>query len=202
MKQTTIWLAVLVAGLCALAAQVLAFSSGSAAFSRNLEATSTTVETATTVTLSVENLDGADWRGFYLADHIPASLTVQTVSVKMNGVATTDFSVETTAVGDVFSGSRTYRWILETPALFSENQPVGTGETVEVVYTVVSDVVGEFDLSASHWVGHIASGPTPVFGYSEPADAVRVTFVEAPPPPPPPPPPVPLAEATYWMLLE
>jgi hypothetical protein len=126
--------------------------------------------TSVTVTVDVTNLEPDSLRGFYYAEEIPQGLAINTVSVKMNGNPISDYILESGSVGDVYPGDIPYRWVMETPATFSENNSIPSGANVEIVYTVSSDQPGTFHLDEFHWVGYYEGGVGSAFGYSEGAD--------------------------------
>ena len=164
-----------------------AFSTHNATISRTFDKVEAAVGESITVTVSFTNEEAYDLRGFYHTEQIPEGLSVNTDRVKIGG---TDIShlvvVESGSSGDVYPGSIPYRWILETPTDFPENNPISQSATVEIVYTVTSSQVGTFDFDEFSWVGYYETaldGERAAFGHSEDADKQTITFTEAPYPP-------------------
>ena len=137
-----------------------------------------------TVTVNFTTSEVDDLRGFYYTDQIPQGLTVDTVSVKINGTDIPDYIFENDSLGDVYDGCIPYRWILETPTAFLENNPIPPNYTVEIVYSVSSTDDGTFDFDEFDWVGYYQNateGYREAFGHSEDADKQTITFMNAPP---------------------
>jgi len=128
-----------------------------------------------TVTVTLTNLEAVALRGCYYGDHIPEGLDVTTGTVKIDANEVTNCLFETTWAGDVYSSCTTHRWILETPTSFTQNNPVNTSATLEIVYTITAAQPGTFDLNEFHWVGYYEGG-TPAFGHSEAGDEKTLTF--------------------------
>ncbi len=132
-----------------------------------------------TVTVNFTTEEVNDLRGFYYTDQIPEGLTVNTVSVKINDGDVSDYIFEYDSIGDVYAGCIPYRWVLETPTAFLENNPVPPNYTVEIVYSVSSTQEGTFDFNEFDWVGYYqdaAEGYREAFGHSEDADRQTITF--------------------------
>jgi uncharacterized repeat protein (TIGR01451 family) len=128
-----------------------------------------------TVTVTLTNLEEAALRGCYYGDHIPEGLEVTTGTVKIDGREVTNGLLETAGAGDVYSTCITRRWVLETPTSFTQNNPVNTSATLEIVYTLTAARPGTFDLDEFHWVGYYEGG-MPTFGHSEAGDEKTLTF--------------------------
>jgi len=136
------------------------------------------------ITVNFTNLETEDLKGFYYAEHVPEELTVTSVSVKLDGSEVSNYVFEIGDPGDVYPGCVGYRWVCETPSLFEEGNPISSGSTVEVAYTVSSGEEGSFELSEFHWVGYYPGAPegeTAAFGHSEEADEETITFLDAGP---------------------
>jgi hypothetical protein len=120
--------------------------------------------------VSFTNSESANLRGFYYAEQVPQALVVNTVSVKINGSPVSNYLFESGTVGDVYPGNVVYRWIFETPTAFSENHPLASGSTAEIVYTLSSNQAGTFNLDEFSWVGYYQGGSRAAFGHSENGD--------------------------------
>ena len=94
---------------------------------------------------------------------------ISTVSVRING-SNIAYTAECDFSGGVYADYAPYRWILELPPTFGENNSVSQDFTVEIVYTVTASNAGTFSFDEFSWVGYY---PTAIeeeradFGYSE-----------------------------------
>ncbi len=112
-----------------------------------------------TVTMSFSNTELENLRGFYYTEHIPETLTVSTISVKIidnngNERNISNYEFESGSSGDVYVGYISYRWIIETPFAFDEINSVYSDYTVEIIYTLSSSGEGAFNLDDFSWVGY------------------------------------------------
>lgn len=140
-----------------------------------------------TVTIVFTNNDVHAMRGFFFTQQIPDGMVVETQQVnRLENGATAELSNYTVDVGnlnDIYSGYTPYRWVIETPTDFAENNPISVGESVEIIYTVSAAACGEYDLNEFSWVGYFADaseGSQAAFGYSEAVDAQTLTFNNTP----------------------
>jgi len=129
-----------------------------------------------TVTATFINNEASDVRGFYFVDHVPEGLTVNPVSVKINGADVSNYVFEFGWVGDVYDGCMPYRWILETPSTFDENNPIGSASTLEIIYSLSATQGGTFNLDEFHWVGYYQGETKEAFGHSEELDGAALIF--------------------------
>lgn len=135
-------------------------------------------------TVSFENSGAITLRGFYYVDHIPEGLTINTISVMIDGNDISNNVQEFGSTGDVYNGTIPYRWILETPDSFDENNPIDSNSRLEIVYSVSSDQLGTFNFDEFHWVGYYQDaneGERAAFGYNEETDKLTVNFLNSPP---------------------
>ena len=170
---------IIFAGLAALfilAGNVFAFSTHNVTLERTFNKVQEHVNEQITVTATLINQESNSLRGFYFAEHIPQGLSVQTVSVKVDGNNVSNYVTETGLSGDVYAGCVPHRWILETPSAFSEDNPVASGRSVEIVYLLSTTQSGTFVLSEFNWVGYYQASSDPAFGYSEASDRQTLSF--------------------------
>jgi hypothetical protein len=144
--------------------------------SRNFDKLETSRADAITVTTTFFHLTGNDLRGFYYTEHIPEGLVVNTISVKINGNDITNHMVESGSNGDVYPGYVPFRWILEIPPSFAENNPLSPYDSLVIVYTVTALHVGAFNFDEFSWVGYFQSAQAAAFGYSEQIDKQSIKF--------------------------
>ena len=130
--------------LCFCAIDAVAFSTHDTSVTRNFSETEAPVGSAITVLVVFTHNEADTLRGFYYADHIPEGLSVNTVSIRVDGGALSNYRVQSDPVGDVYPGYATCLWILETPNGFPESNPIPPGSTVEIVCTVNSSGEGAF----------------------------------------------------------
>ncbi|MGA1791551.1 MAG: hypothetical protein ACMUIM_08695 [bacterium] len=136
-----------------------------------------------TVTTTFKNFDTIDLRGLYYVDHIPQGLTVSSIIVKIDGNVVSDSIEEYGSIDEVYEGTIPYRWIMETPNTFNENNPIGPNSTLEIKYSVTSGQSGEFNLNAFNWVGFYLQkadeGQRAAFGHSsEFNDHISVSWIQ------------------------
>ena len=161
---------IILAGLLLYSGQSLAFSTHNTTLTRSFNKLQVVAGESIRVTVSFSNLETSSLRGFYYSDHIPEDLFVTTQSVTINGSPVTSYSYESSASGQVWTGCVTHRWILETPADFSENNPVLSGGTARIIYTLSSKQSGTFALNEFNWAGYFPSHLAPAFGHSQSSD--------------------------------
>ncbi|UCG69901.1 MAG: tandem-95 repeat protein, partial [Thermoplasmata archaeon] len=138
------------------------------------------------VTISFKNKEPIDIRGFYYVDNIPQGLIVNTVSILVDGNDVTNYTEKIGKAGDIYNDTNTipYRWILETPDTFNEDNPIGPGSTLEIIYSISSGQLGKFDLDEFHWIGYYQQaivGERAFFGHSEDTHKQTITFENTPP---------------------
>lgn len=165
------------AALFILAGNVFAFSTHNVTLERTFNKVQERVNEQITVTATLINQESNPLRGVYFAEHIPQGLSVQTVSVKVDGNNVSNYATETGLSGDVYAGCVPHRWILETPSAFSENNPIASGGSVEIVYLLSATQSGAFVLSEFNWVGYYQASADAAFGYSETSDSKTLGFV-------------------------
>jgi chitodextrinase len=180
MLLTKIFVTALVLGLPI--AQALGLTSSNASLTRSFDTNSATASAPITVTVVLSNADAAALRGFCFVEQIPLGLTVSTLGVSVNGQAVTNCTSESGLLADVYPGFTPYRWVLETPAAFSENDPVPPSAVAQVQYTLSSARAGSFTLPEFCWSGFYVAGTNACFGHSESNDVQVVRFVGLPPP--------------------
>ena len=157
---------------------VFGFSTHSTTISRAFDKEVAVVGESITVTLSFTNEEAHGLRGFYHTEQIPDGLSVNTVSVKIDGTGISNYVVESGSSGEIYPGSVPYRWALETPTDFAGNNPIPENSTVEIVYTVTSSQAGSFNFDEFSWVGYYQTAPEEeraAFGHSEDGDKQDIT---------------------------
>ena len=149
--------------------------------SRSVDQSQVNVGETITVTVTFTNNEAtAPLRGFYYAAHLPEELTVTPISVSIGGSPVLNFISESSAPGVVYANTRTKRWILETPVSFAQNNPINSGATVQLVYTIETSQAGTYNLAEFNWAGSFPDlTAKEAFGYSETADNIVVEFTEA-----------------------
>jgi hypothetical protein len=155
------------------------FSTHNIMITRSFDEVETVVGGTITVSVGFTNAEVRDLRGFYYTDQIPEGLSVETVSLRIDGDNIPNYRYDSGSAGEVYPGCRAFRWILETPSGFQENNPIALGSTLEIVYSVSSSEGGVFHLDEFDWVGYYAGASKeerPAFGYSEEADKKTITF--------------------------
>jgi len=158
--------------------ECLSFTTNNTTLTRNFDRDSRPVGESIIVTVIFTNLETNSLRGFYYADDIPKGLTVSTVSVKIDGSSVSDYIFESGTAGDVYPGCVTYRWVMETPTTFSENNPIPSGSDLEIAYSISSPQTGTFHFNQFHWIGYYEGWSEAAFGHSEDADKKTITFLE------------------------
>ncbi len=123
---------------------------------------------------------GADpLRGFFLTEHVPAPLAATAGRVTVDGTVIAAIT-ESEAVGSVYAGCTTQRWILETPPGFSEEVPLAAGTTLIITYTVTVPAdapSGAVQFPGFTWVGMVAvqGSAGDHFGFEEGDPSLTVT---------------------------
>lgn len=158
----------------------LGFTTHNTTISRTFDREEAIAGEAITVTVSFTNIEVNDLRGFYYTEYIPEGLSVNAISVKIAGNNVSSYLVDIGSSGEVYPGFIPYRWVLETPPDFSENNPLSS-DLLEIIYTVTSPNIGTFNFNEFSWVGYFlsaAEGERAAFGHSEASDIVAVRFSE------------------------
>jgi len=162
---------------------VFGYSSHSTTTSRTFNKYEAYINDNITITVQFTNLEANVLRGFYYNEHIPQGLTVNIISTKLNGVDISNYVQETGSTGDVYAGSTPYRWVLELPPSFEQNNSIIQNSTVEIVYSVSSAQEGTFNFNEFNWIGYYQAAPEgerSAFGHSEDADKQTITFTTNP----------------------
>jgi hypothetical protein len=164
---------------------VFAFSTHNTTISRTFDPAPpiAVVNDSITVTVRFTNSESITVRGFYYTEQIPQGLSINTVSVGIDGNDVSSYTLEYGSSGDVYPSYIPCRWILETPTAFSENNPIGSGVTLEIIYDVTSSQEGTFDFDEFNWVGYYQDGDVgqrAAFGHSEDGDMETIDFILPP----------------------
>jgi hypothetical protein len=158
------------------------FSTEFSSLARNFDPTSAVTNTPTMVTATFTNAGGVALRGFCYSEQIPSGLKVALLGLRINGRSVTNYTFESGQDSDVYPGYTPYRWVLETPTGFTENNPVPANTTLQVQYSLTSPLVGSFSLQQFGWVGYNPANTNASFGYSGSNDAQLVSFNAGLPP--------------------
>jgi len=162
-------------GLAALAA-VPVF--GNVVFlARSVDRTVVPTNESIVVTVNFTNPEPSVLRGFYYADQVPSELEVTPLSLTLDGQNITNYTFESGQDGDVYAGCTPYRWVLEQPGSFPENNPVPPQAHAQIVYALSSAVSGTFVLEQFGWVGYDPDGTNALFGFSTSADQQAVSVL-------------------------
>ena len=155
----------------------LGFTTNNTSISISFDKETASLQDIITVIVSFVNQEAVALRGFYYAEQIPQCLSVKTISVMVNDNPI-DYLFESGSVGEVYPGNVDYRWILETPAAFAENNPIPRSSGLRIVYSITSSQTGTFHLDEFDWVGYYEGGIEAAFGHSEEADKKTISFIE------------------------
>jgi len=174
---------ILLCFLCFCVSSAFGFSTHNAAISRTFDKVEAVIGEYITVTVSFTNEEAYDLRGFYYTEQIPGGLSVNTISVRIDGSAISNYVADSGSSGSVYSGSIPYWWVIETPTDFAENNPIQQNSTVEIVYSITSSQAGAFNFDEFNWVGYYQTAPEverAAFGHSEDTDKQTITFTTNP----------------------
>ncbi len=119
---------------------VFGFSTHSTTISRSFDKEEAVIDEPITITVSFINEEAYDLRGCYYTEQVPAGLSVVTDSVQIDGSTISNFVGESGSSGDVYSGSIPYRWILESPTDFAQDNPISAGSTAAIPAPLYSSV--------------------------------------------------------------
>ncbi|MGC3959706.1 MAG: hypothetical protein QM813_17800 [Verrucomicrobiota bacterium] len=152
--------------------------------SRALERTTAQTNAAMIVTVRFTNTSPNAVRGFYYADQLPSALNVTTLSVRLNGVATTNYTEEIGLDGDVYSGCTPHRWLFERPEKPTVTNQIPAQATAEIVFALTATNSGTFALQPAAWVGFDRVLTNALFGFdtatAPPAVSFLTTLANAP----------------------
>lgn len=161
----------------------IGFSTHNTTIARSFDKEEAVAGESIMVTVSFTNLEVNELRGFYYTEYIPDGLSVSTENVKIDASDVTNYVFEIGQVGNVYAGYVPFRWILETPSDFSENNTINQSATLKIVYRITSSQAGTFSLDEFCWAGYYqdaAAGEKAAFGHSEDADKQTITFTANP----------------------
>jgi hypothetical protein len=130
----------------------LAFSSDGSTLTRILNRNTSLTNFPLVLTATFTNNTTNTLHGFYYTEQIPQGISVQALSVKVNGQSVSNYINETGDFGDVFSDVTPVRWILEQPVDFSESNAIPPNGTVQITYSLNSTSPGTFSLHDFCWV--------------------------------------------------
>ncbi len=167
--------AVCLAGFLVLASR--GFAGGGSSLQRAFASSVTLTNWPVMVTATFTNSEGTVLDGLFYSDQVPSALWVTTLSLTLNGSAVTNYTFESGQDGDVYPGCTPYRWILENPPNFPENNPVPSQARVQIVYTVNSLSPGSYAFQQFSWVAYEPGLTNAIFGYSGSADQQLLQFV-------------------------
>lgn len=147
---------------------------------RTFDAVSTIISDSIIINVGFTNSETHAINGFYYTEHIPQGLTVNTVTVRINGQEISNYLFESGIADEVYLGCIVYRWIFETPPNFVDDNPIHTNASAEIVYSLSSNQEGTFNCDNFNWVGYYQDAPEgqrAAFGYSEDDDKQTISFV-------------------------
>jgi hypothetical protein len=139
-------IALLFCFLFIFASTVFSFTISNTIITRTFNKNEASINELITVSVNFTNNETSSLRGFYYAEQVPEGLVVNTVGVSINGNPVSNYLFKSVSVGDVYPGNVVYRWILETPAEFLENNPISATSQVEIIYTLSSPQAATFNL--------------------------------------------------------
>jgi uncharacterized repeat protein (TIGR01451 family) len=116
-------------------------------------------------------------RGFFYGDQAPSNLTVNPISVKIDGRTITNFVFEAGYPDDVYPGFTPMRWRLETPTNFASTNMLLTNSGVQITYSLTSSNAGSFTLPQYDAVAYAPIGSNSVFAYSQSSNQQVINFV-------------------------
>jgi hypothetical protein len=152
------------------------FSTDQASLTRRFDITSATTNAPITVTAVLTNGGTSAVRGFYFTEQIPSGLVLRTLGVTVDGRTVSNYTLESGVVGEVYAGYTTYRWVLETPTAFSQNNSIAPNTGARIEYSLTSAQAGSFSLAQFSWSGFYASTATASFGCSDATNAQTINF--------------------------
>jgi hypothetical protein len=143
--------------------------------SRSIDRKSALTNSAITATAVFTN-GLTDLRGFLYSDQLPSTLVVEPLSLMLNGVSVTNYSIESGEDGDVYPGHKPWRWILETPVQFAQTNPIPPRTQVRIVYSISSAAPGIFTLPQFGWAAGGSDMTNAHFGHSEVFESRTIKF--------------------------
>jgi hypothetical protein len=158
------------------------FSTDGSTLARNFSRTIAGTNSGIVVTVTFTNGTSLALRGFYFAEQLPSALTVTPLSINLNGISITNYIFETGQDGDVYAGSTPWRWVLEQPSGFTQNNPIPADGIVQIIYSATSASSGTFSLAEFEWAGFALATTNASLGYSETAEKQSLTFLANSPP--------------------
>ncbi len=161
----------------------LAFSSDGSSIIRSFSAELALTNSPVIVTVTFTNGQTNTLRGWFYSDQLPAGLSVNTLSVKIDGHSVPNYVVESGQVSEVYPGCKPWRWVLEQPPAFNESNVIAGSGTIELMYAVNALSPGSFALQQYSWCAWAVTTTNACFGHSESVDQQTVDYVDAPPPP-------------------
>lgn len=162
---------------------VLGFSTDNSSVVRSYNRIATLTNEPIVVSVTFTNGEAGQLRGFCYCEQVPSELTVNPLSLTVNGSGVINYIFEAGRPGDVYAGCTPYRWVLEQPPLFFETNPVPASARVEISFSLSSTTPGTFNLQEYDWMAYSASSPGGVFGHSGLAEQQVLTFLNSPPAP-------------------
>lgn len=166
-----------------LAQTALGFSSDNCALARSFNQTYTLTNTPILVTATFTNVGTNSLRGFFYSEQAPAGISLEPVSVILNGQIITNYIFESGQLGDVYAGCTPQRWVLESPINFIEANPIPPQATLQITYAISAAVPGSFCFQQFAWASYVPGVTNASFGYAEDADSQTVSFLTTSNPP-------------------
>lgn len=171
--------------LCINVSSVFGFSTHDTSITRSFDKEEAVVGESIIATVTFTHFESTDIRGFFYSEYVQEGLNIETVSVTVvggdNEGEIDNYSLEIVSDNDAFPESRIYRWILELPPDFNKNNPIVSGETLKIVYSITSPNDGIFDFEEFHWVGYFQDAPVDErasFGHNKDTEEQVLVFKE------------------------
>ncbi len=152
------------------------YSTTDISISRVLARTEAPVDESIEVTVHFINSDPGSMSGFYYTEHLSNELTLESLGVTINGIDIENCTFEINNSSSIYTDHTSYRWVLELPPGFLEDNSINENDDVQIIYTVKASQEGVYNLDGFSWVGYYAGGIEAAFGHSEDSDIETVTF--------------------------
>jgi hypothetical protein len=156
-------------------------SSSGVTATRTLDKTTLDGVDSITGTLTVSNSAASALNGLFVSEYMPASISVRTVSVKVNGATVTNYVYSASSAGQIYPTLVTHTWVLEAPAEYGAKNPVNAGNTLEIIYVVKCSGQGTVPLEGYAFGGKLGAKTggvsNVVLGYCSP---VNLTVIAPP----------------------
>jgi len=127
------------------------------------------------VTIEIQNFESEDLRGFFYTEFLPEDLIINPLSVKIDRSEVDNFIFEMVTL-PVYDSLSAYRWILETPPDFNENNTLLKEQLLEIKYSISTEAPDTFYLGKYNWAGYYLNIQA-AFGYNDIAEVTEIIFI-------------------------